>query len=328
MRPAVALFLIAVPLLARPQEGGIVFEKAPVHCAAIDFSVRIPAGWKVVQDETGLSARGKDGGFVITREPFLGEAKTFAGSWGRELAAGGIITEVKAARAGRYKGFRAEWEPADSPGLVVEVYRLHVPELEMLYNLSFSIARTADKKAIVAGALKSFKVTAKARGLELQKTTIKVGEAGAMHLPLGCVAGPVSRRQRGDTYVKTRQGYAQPKVAVTIKVAAVPAQALRLPTGGDTSKPESLNDYFLQQFGLDSGWEKKPRSKPGSFGGLKGAMLVGRMRGKDGDAFEVCLWSGKGKRFSPTILIVAHEREVRLYKNYFKTILKSFKARK
>ena len=68
------------------------------------------------------------------------------------------------------------------------------------------------------------------------------------------------------------------------------------------------------------------RRKSGDF--YPEMLSITALRDDNGDMMEVYLWSGKGKRHSPTILIVAHERELRLDKKFFKTILKSFEAAK
>jgi hypothetical protein len=315
-------------LLLLVQDEGLEFEKEPVFCAAIDFEVRIPKNWKVSMDKTGMSARGDAGGFVITREPFLGQEETFAEAWRVILVNAGLKTKVEKARAGRYRAFHAQWESPRAPGLRVDVYRVYVPDLQMLYNVSFSTRKVEDPKQLIEGVLKSFKVTAKATKLELQEKKTKVGSAGTFRLPKGCVAGPVNRMQRGTSYIRQFTGYAKPKTAVAIRVHSVPSGA-RLPDGGISSDPEALNRFYVQQFGLqDAKWIREPKSKAAGYGGLKGSALTGRMRGKEGDVYEVYLWSGKGKRQAPTILVVAHERETRLFKSYFKTILKSFKASK
>jgi hypothetical protein len=48
---------------------------------------------------------------------------------------------VEAKKAGRSQAWRATWPSDASGGRVVEVWRVHVPESEMLYNVSFSAAR-------------------------------------------------------------------------------------------------------------------------------------------------------------------------------------------
>ena len=121
-------------LLLLVQEEGLQFEKEPVFCAAIDFEVRIPRNWKVAMDKTGMSVRGDAGGFVITREPFLGQEETFAEEWRVILVNAGLKTKVEKARAGRYRAFHAQWESPRAPGLRVDVYRVYVPDLQMLYD--------------------------------------------------------------------------------------------------------------------------------------------------------------------------------------------------
>ena len=326
MRLAASLALLASALAA--QEPELEFEKDPVECKSIEFEVRVPIGFKVQQDKTGLSAEGKEGGFVITREPALEEEKEFDKNWQRVLSAAGIAAQVKKARAGRYPAFHARWDSKSVPNRVVDVYRVYVDDLEMLYNISFSTPKGSKAEGLIEGVLKSFKVTSKASRLELQKSAVEVGQAGTIHLPAGCAPEKLGQFQRGVVYRKWRSGYEKPRLAISIRLESAPANYL-LPGGGTTSDPESLNRYYLDQFGLAGAkWDGKPKSKPATYDGLKGDALTGRLRDDNGDMMEVYLWSGKGKRHSPTILIVAHERELRLDKKFFKTILKSFEAAK
>jgi len=326
MRLAASLALLASALAA--QEPELEFEKDPVECKSIEFEVRVPIGFKVQQDKTGLSAEGKEGGLVITREPALEEEKEFDKSWQRVLSAAGIAAQVKKARAGRYPAFHARWESKSVPNRVVDVYRVYVDDLEMLYNISFSTPKGSKAEGLIEGVLKSFKVTGKAPKVELQKSPVDVGQAGKIQIPVGCVAEKAGQFDRSIIYRKWLPGYEKPKIAVSIRLESVPAQ-YRLQTGGTTSDPEAVNRWFLQQFGLaNAKWESKPRSKPATYDGLKGEALTGRIRDENGEMLEVYLWTGKGKNHSPTILIIAHERELRLDKKYFRTILKSFEAAK
>ncbi|MHC4939911.1 MAG: hypothetical protein ACYTHK_13155 [Planctomycetota bacterium] len=316
--------LIALLLLAPEEE--MVFEKEPVVCAAIEFEVRIPQGWKVAMDKTGISAQGDGAGFVITREPFLGSEDSFAEDWRVVLVNAGLKTRVEKARAGRYRAYHARWEKG---GRVIDVYRLFVPDLQMLYNISFSTPKGAATDELFKGVFKSFKVTEKAKKLELTSTNISVGKAGTLRIPKGCEEQ--SRQYGPKSYVRMMKGYEKPKTAVTIRVTSV-RSGISYRTqddSGSTSDPEFLNRVQAAGLGFkDPNWIKKPKSKAASYGGLKGLALTGQIRGADGDVYEACLWSGKGKRESPTILIIVHERETKLYKNYIKTILKSFKAAK
>jgi len=288
----------------------------------------VPTAWKVAQDRTGLSARGSNMGFVITREPYLGDEKTFASQWRKVLADGGILTEVKAARAGRYKAVHATWPAKRTPDYVVEVFRVHVPDLEMLYNISFSAPKSADRAAIVEGVLKSFKVTAKGTKLELQETRVKVGGAGAIRLPIEFVKVAPGRRMDGENYERPMVGYKMPKLAGRITLLALPA-GRRLQSGGNTGDPESINAWIVQTHGVGGGaFVGKTRNKSKSAGGLKGSIFTARYEGPTGDFYQVGLWSGKGKRECPVVLMIIHERELKLHRKYFSTILKSFKATK
>ena len=102
-----------------------------------------------------------------------------------------------------------------------------------------------------------------------------------------------------------------------------------LPTGGTTSDPEDVNTYLLSiltQRGVKL--KGKTRSKSASYGGLKGELMTGEITGTEGETYGLFLWTGKGKRESASVILLLHEREMRLYKKYFSTVLKTLKASK
>lgn len=324
MRLAV-LLLITAPLLAQEEEG-LVFDKDVVECKPIECEVRVPKGWKIAQDHTGMSAQGDGMGFVITREPLLESEKTFAITWGRVLADRGIKTEVTKARAGRYKAFRAEWTPASAPGHVVEVYRVHVVDQEMLYNISFSFPKDADRAPLLKGVLKSFKCKSPKVKLMLQKTRVAVGPA-TLQLPEG-YEEKKDPMLRGGRYVKTRKGYSKPQEVGVIYTASFQTGA-RLPTGGMSSKPEDCNRYLLTVFGQRGvKFGEKLKTRSASYGGMKGAATIGEVKGTDGETYGAYLWTGKGKRATASVLLLVHERELRVHKKYFSIVLKTLKASK
>jgi len=310
------------------QDQGIEFTAEPVASNSIGFEVKLPAAWKVARDETGLSAQGKEGGIVVTREPFLGDEKTFAEQWKAELAKAGLVVDVKTARAGRYRAYRATWNSKTAPNRTIEVYRVYAEDVQMLYNVAFSFPKGADSKDLVKEVLKSFKVTAEAKELELEKRTVSVGSAGKIRLPVGCVETKVGPYGRQVAYRKTLVGYDKPKLAVEIRLESTQAP-FRYGNSPDevVRDTESLAQFILKQWGLDKvAWDGNPRTKSASHDGIKGDALTGRFRGDGGDMMEVYLWCGKAKGDWPVVLIVAHERETRLYRHYFKTILKSFES--
>jgi hypothetical protein len=323
MRPIV-LLLFAASLLGQEEEG-LVFGKKPVVCAPIECEVRVPNGWTVAQDHTGLSAQGDGFGFVITREPLLESEKTFAKSWERTLSDGGVVAKVSSARAGRYKAFRAEWEPKKAAGRVIEVYRVHVTDQEMLYNVSFSFPKDADREPLLKGVLKSFKCTSKKMKLVMQKTRFAIGSAASFQLPLGFEAKK-DPRWRGGWYVRARKGYDKPEQAGVVYTASFSVGA-RFPDGGTTSKPEDVNKYLLgalSQRGMKFG--EKFKTKAATYGGLKGDATTGEVRGTDGETYELYVWTGKGKRQTASVILVIHERELRVHKKYFSIVLRTLKA--
>ncbi len=323
MRTVFLLALLALPLAAQEEEG-FVFGKQPIACNPIECEVRVPNGWKVAQDRTGLSAEGNGMGFVITREPLLEDEKTFGASWQAVLAKANNTVEVKKVRAGRYKAFFASW-PAS--GRTIAIYRIHVPDQEYLYNVSFSAPTdAAEREALVAGVLKSFKCTSKKAKLALQKIRTAIGNAGQFQLPEGFAEKP--SRWRGKTYVKTRPGYAKPQQVGVIYTGSFRV-GLGLPGGGTTSKGEDLNRFIIGQLGqAGMKFGDKFKTKSATYGGFKGALTTGRATGTEGETYHVYLWSGKGKRQTASIVLVLHERELRVHKKYFTTVAKTFKAKK
>jgi len=318
----IALLLFAAPLLAQEKEG-LVFGKDEVECAPIECEVKIPEGWKVVQDHTGISAQGDGMGFVITREPLLEDEKEFAASWQAVLVKAGKSVEVKKVRAGRYRAFIAEWEAA---GRAIAIYRIHVPDQEYLYNVSFSFPKGADREPLLKGVLKSFKCTAAKAKLELEKRRVAVGSA-TVQLPIG-YEETKDRFWRGGRYVQARKGYEQREEAGVIYTASFPVGP-RLPTGGATSDPEAVNTYLLSlltQRGVKM--KGKIKTKSASYGGLKGALTTGEINGTGGESYGLFIWTGKGKRDTASVILLVHERELRLYKKYASTVLKTLKVSK
>ena len=331
MRVALPLFVLLA--VAAAQEGKkkeleLELRDDPVACKAIGCEIGVPAGWKVVKDHTGLSARGEEGGFVISREPFLGDEKTFEKSWKDVLARAGIAAKVDNVRAGRYRAFTASWPSRTADDRVVTVYRIHAEDLQMLYNVSFSMKGEFDAGDFIEDVLRSFRVTEKERDLEFEEQPVDVGEAGKIRIPKGCVETKVGRFQRRIAYRKMLTGYETPKLAIEIRVESVPTRA-RLPTGGNTSNPEDVIRYAMTQiFGLAGAkWEDKPKTKAASHSGTRGDALIGRMN-QDGEWMQVYLWCGKGDNHAPIVLIVAHERELRLHRRFFREILRTYEPRK
>ena len=322
MRLGVLLLMAAA--LSAQEAAELEFDKKAVDCEPIECEVRIPTGWKVAQDHTGISAQGAGMGFVITREPLLEDEKEFAAKWQDVMAKARRSVEVKRVRAGRYKAFHAAWEAS---GRKIDVYRVHVPDQGMLYNVSFSALPDAPQRdALIQGVLKSFKCTAKKPKLQLAKQRVVVGPA-TMQLPEG-YEEKKDRFWRGGRYVSMRKGYDKPEEIGVIYTATFPV-GLRLPTGGMTSDPEAANKYLvtqLSQRGLKIAG--KTKTKSASYAGMKGALTTGEVTGTEGETYGFYLWTGKGKRATATVAMLIHERELRVHRKYFSTVLKTLKASK
>jgi len=330
MRVACASFLLAAAVAAQDEKKELELELKddPVVSKSIGCEIGVPAGWKVVKDRTGLSVRGPEGGYVVSREPFLGDEKTFEKKWKDVLARAGIAAEVDNVRAGRYRAFTASWPSRTADDRVVKVFRIHAEDLQMLYNVAFSMKSDLDTEDFVEDVLRSFRVTEEERDLEFEKAPIDVGQAGKMRIPKGCAETKVGGFQPQTIYRKILTGYEKPKLALEIRAESVRTRARIMQTGGNSSNPEDLIRYARVRFGLqDAQWEDEPRTRGASHGRTRGEALTGRIR-KDGEILEVYLWCGKGDNHAPMILVVAHERELRLHRRLFREILRTYEPRK
>ncbi|MHC4339701.1 MAG: hypothetical protein ACYSX0_05765 [Planctomycetota bacterium] len=327
MRLKVALILLLLSALARAQDP-LVFRKEPYKCLPLEFVVAIPEGWEALQDHTGIVVRSKEQGFMVSREPFLHDPKLFADAWGKVLGAAGVETRVQPAKAGRYQAYRTSWETKSGPGRTIQVWRVYVPEVEMLYNFSFSAPKDADLEPLVKSVLGSFKCTApKNDKLEFEAQAESLGARVNLRLPKGYAKSPaliVLGGGEGGDYVKTLKGYEKPHIAGSISVSGYDARITYVQEDGSeipgTNVKKLVEKTFDDSRGKFSKILKRPRTKAARIAGLKGFALTAQALSSKGLPKHVYIYGGKLKQSVLVFTIIVDAREARLYKDIGKQI--------
>jgi len=316
-----ATLLLCGALAAGQEEGPREYEVRP-----LDFKVEVPGGWTADQGSTGMVARdGARNGFIVSREPFFYDDDRFAEVWEGELDKAGLDAKVERKRLSSRYVWRAEWTAGDRQ---IEVWRLHEPDIEMLYNFAFSAAKDFDLEPVVKDVLKSFKCTAEKPKLEFQRETHAATTRIQIRLPEGYYK---DERMGGfrlggglsGSFVKILPGYDPPHVAGELRFRGLPAQALSY-MGGNVEKL------------LEASWEedakkfasvlKKPRGRSATFSGVKGATLEVPVLGKDGKPRRWLGFCGKHKQDIIELILIVDEREVRLEDDLLKEIGSEFQV--
>jgi len=330
-------FLAAVALLVgiaslSPGEGRAFVAKA------LEFEVVVPEGWRVTRDRTGIVAQeatSEQGtGFQITREPFFQADKTFPAAWQAQLDAEGLEAKVIREKTGKYEAWHAAWTSGGEQARAIEVWRLHTPENEMLYNLAFSAPEGADLTTLVRGVVGSFRCTAPKAKLEFASKTESIGIRAEINLPAGLQ--PLPRDVQlggggGPTFVKLIPGYKQTHIAVLIRLQTQPAGAggARLPDGSVVrgGVKEIAAGYARALYGRFKDPRSKPRARSARYGGFRGyaAKLAGV--DKQGLPKRAYVFAGKRRQTVLVAAIVVDEREIRLHKDYFRQLCSKIKVR-
>lgn len=326
----IALVLGAAPLLAQ-ENVDLVFGKKPYKVHALEFQVSVPIQWQVHREPTGFVARDRSRlGFQVTREPMLADPDTFEGTWQGQLAKGGVKAEVKKKRAGRYTAWRAAWT-ADGDRQI-EVWRIHAPENEMLYNVAFSAAKDVDLEPLTEGVLRSFRCLAPKARIRFQPTATGVGTRLFITLPVGYVEAPRGIRLGGGdqvAYLKGLPGYTPAHESGRIGMRVFPAGGVRLPDGS-IIQGNNLKDVTAYVFKDVSGTlgevTSRPRQKAARAGKIKGLGLTAAALTKEGLPKSVHVFAGKLKRSVLVITIVVDQRETRLHRDFFKQVCAKVEA--
>jgi hypothetical protein len=328
MRGTAAFLLWAA--VAAAQEAPREFQVRP-----LGFSVAVPAGWTAGQGPTGMAARDAAGnGFVITREPFLHDPETFATAWVTQLRDAKLDASVERTKAHGRDAWRASWTAGERQ---IEVWRVHVPEYEMLYNFSFSGAAGSDMKALVDPTLKSFKCPPPKTDLKFQKNAESVSTRIGIRLPEGYEKQDLGEGlQLGGGimggYVKTLKGYDPPHIAGRIRFHGMPADAA-MPTSDRQWIPcndvEKVLDAVWREDEKEFGQvEKKPKAKDATFSGIKGSAMEASVVAKSGRPQRWMGFVGRYKQDVVAVVVIVDEREARLHKDYLKQVCSNLEVAK
>jgi hypothetical protein len=328
MMRAVLLFLGATGVVAAGQD--LTFPRDPYRVRPLEFEVAVPEGWTADQDHTGMVARDRDrNGFQVSREPMLQDPRSFADAWAVQLVAGGKPAKVEAKKAGRYQAWRAAWRSDAAGGRAIEVWRVHVPEIEMLYSISFSAAPPFPLEPLVEAVLKSFRCVAEKAALRFQPTGETVTNRISIRLPEGYAKEPPRMGGLGGGlsagYVKTLGGYPQPHEAGRVQLRQVdPRFAYQTPDGGSVAGTDAaglLRVAWGEAAGELGEVVKKPKAKAARYAGLKGDALEAEVLTKEGLPKVWYGFCGKHRQDMVLITILVDQRETRLHKDLFRDML-------
>ncbi|MHC4548817.1 MAG: hypothetical protein ACYTEZ_08555 [Planctomycetota bacterium] len=336
MRGRLVLPLLLLCGAAAAQE--LTFGKEPYQVRALEFQVAVPEGWQAEQDHRNVVVRDRNRtGFIVSREPFLHDPKTFAEAWGAELGSAGRKTEVTQAKVGRLQAWRARWTSDAAGGRNIEIWRIYVPRYEMLYNFSFTAASGTDLAPLVTPVCKSFKVTAPAPTLAFADRSISVGTRFTLTLPRGyeqVQRGPGIGEVAlyyGGLHFKHLKGYKEPHRAGRIAYRTFTADRPIGMPGGRVIQATNVKD--MAQGWWDSVEAKlldrvvgKPKRRAVRVSGLKGAGVTAEGLSKQGLPQRVYVYVGRIKRHVLILTLAVDEREVRQHKDLFKQICSRIKV--
>ncbi|MHC4956952.1 MAG: hypothetical protein ACYTGN_01155, partial [Planctomycetota bacterium] len=205
----------------------------PYKCRPLEFEIGVPGDWNSQQDHTGMVSSTRDAGFMVSREPFLHDEKTFPDVWAKALDAAKIATKVETAKVGRYAAWHASWKAA---GRDIVVWRVYVPVNEMVYNFSFSAQPGVDLAGLAEAVLKAFKCTSTGPTLKFERKAESVATRVGIKPPVGYVKQEGGVRLGGGLsggFTKTLPGYAKPHQAGLLAFRAFDARiTYALPDGG------------------------------------------------------------------------------------------------
>jgi hypothetical protein len=327
---------------ARADEAQYQLGEKPYQFRHLECELKVPDGWIVDRDEVTVVARAPTidaTGFQLTREPFLWDEDTYAETWRRQLGDGGLDATIGKERAGRNTAWRASWENESAGGRRITVWRIHVEDNEMLYNLAFSAPRNVGVEELAKEVLKSFKCTADKPELSLRETVDRIGTATDIRFPKGWDA--LERQELGGlvqrfgytvdiekAYVKRLPGYATPHEAVAAFVLVFNPYTVYGDEEVSGTDTEGLTMFAWQKLAADTAREvlDEPRARGARHGRLRGDAAQGRYVDEQGKrrvfyAFGTRIASQLGKQTGYVIGFIADERELRLNKDLFKDVL-------
>lgn len=313
-------------LLASGAFADLAFRETPTPCKALQFSVRVPEGWAVHEEPKAMLAIGERAGFKVTWELFLREPEEFVAAWQAEIQAAGVNARVGPAKAGAYDAWHAGW---DASGRRIEVYRIRVPETEMLYNVSFSGIKGDDLSGLVSGVLGSFTCTAPKPALRFQANAESISTRVSIRLPEGFAKGGGGQGKAG--FFLMVPGYKEPHEAGWIAFSEYDANVTyglpggRSVSGGDCDK---LAEVFWEGARADLGAvTRKPRGKSARIAGGKGHVLEGQAVSKSGILKRVVAFAFKVKQSSVVVVMVVDERILKLHEDLVKELISQVEGR-
>jgi len=332
------LFVAAAAFAEKPP----AIPAGPTYtCKGLQFQIGTPEKWTSEHDLLRMVSKGDGMGFRVTREPFLYGEKTLAKQWGAALKTAGFDAKVKTARAGKYPAYRAEYSyEGDAAGArPIVIYRIRVPENEVLYNVAFSLKPGVEPQPYIDTVLAGFAYTGPKSEAKWQVQPVAIGRAASFKMPAGYVKQEPKRRGglgggQGVValYKKMMEGYAPEREAGRITIFAFNERAAyEIPgdrvSGADLDKlVESRWDLVKADIAKPLG---RPRSKNGRAGDFKGRTLKAMGETKEGfvrvmEAFGTKIRGG----FTVVICLYCDERELKLHKKLWKDMMKSLKAPK
>ncbi|MGQ0615152.1 MAG: hypothetical protein ACT4PV_15575 [Planctomycetaceae bacterium] len=314
------LLLAGLALGADP----IVFDAEPFACPPFEVKFGKPQGWEPVIEGGVLVLHRAGSGVRVTREPFLYEIKEFQAAWEKELAAGGVAGSVKALKVGRNEAVRASYELDREGKRGIEIWRVRVPESEMLYNFTFSLPSGGDMKTLVEGVLKPFSCTAPPPKLEFQATPTSIGAGLEFKLPVGYA-------KADGGYVKLMPGYGeQPREAGRISLTLFRHDTLYRTTDGKGvtgSSVDEVTELPWAQVSEELQRADKLRGNAARYGVHKGHLATAGGLAKDGSEKAYFAFGTKLRGVTLVFTLLVDARETRLHKNLFKEFCETVKER-
>lgn len=314
-------------LLGAAAAGDIDFAKEAYEVEELGFEIDVPEGWKANHDRFGMVALAPDGkmGFRVSREPMLPLPDRFKETWQQELRQAHITTEVEEDKAYKYDAWRARWPGGANKELLLEAWRIHVEDTEMLFNVSFSAPKGAEEQLddLVKGVTRSFRAKERRVKLKLQKRAIRIGHA-AVRLPEGYEKPPPARfRRPSNAYKKTIKGYTPPHESGHFEMRIVPAsgrtmiarEVVRI--ADDEDMVAALWKQTRQ--GLGEVFDDE-RTKAARVARAKGSLLSAGAFDKKGNPKRYFVFVGKKDRQMLIVELLIDERDARLYDDVFDDI--------
>jgi len=301
----------------------------PYSSPALALKIGAPREWSPVFEGGALVLSQGGIGFRVSREPFLFDPKTFAAEWEARLGEAGIGAKVQSVKAGKYEAYRVAYETGE-PKRCLEIWRLRVPEVEMLYNLTFSTPAGYDAKPLVEGVLKGFQCTASPPKLEFEEEPVRLGNLAEFRLPKGLAKAEGSVPPPLEiAYAAKLAGYGEPRESFVLRIYAFDQRInpYRVPGWREFSGSDldAVVDAVWADLAKPLKRTDKPKGGAGRTGPFKGASLSGGGTAADGTEKALHVAAAKVREKILVWAFRADAREARLCRNLFKEICDTIK---